>query len=59
MSQLLMEAKLKVMKTSEGNSTLTHKYIEVMVKENGRWLISDIRTYMLMEKSERHLKGCV
>jgi uncharacterized protein (TIGR02246 family) len=43
------EATLTVLKPFEGSRELTHRYTDVMVKEGGRWLISDTRAYGLME----------
>jgi uncharacterized protein (TIGR02246 family) len=47
------EATLTALKSFEGSRELTHRYTDVMVKEGDRWLISDTRTYGLMESSKK------
>ncbi|MBN2260672.1 MAG: nuclear transport factor 2 family protein [Clostridiales bacterium] len=44
------EVQLTTKKLEEGN-VLTHRYTDVMIKNGDRWLISDIRTYDLIEKN--------
>jgi uncharacterized protein (TIGR02246 family) len=43
------EATLTLLKPLEGNSKLTHRYTDVMIKNGNRWLISDTRAYVHME----------
>jgi uncharacterized protein (TIGR02246 family) len=42
------EATLTLLKPLEGNSKLTHRYTDVMIKKGNRWLISDTRAYGLI-----------
>ena len=45
------ETKLTMKKLEEGNM-LTHRYTDVMIKIGDRWLISDTRTYDLIENND-------
>ena len=50
------EAKLTMKKLEKGN-VLTHRYTDVMIKNGERWLISDTRTYDLIENKNTLIKN--
>ena len=50
------EAKLSVKKLEE-NNVLIHRYTDVMIKTGDRWLISDTRTYDLIENNNVIIKN--
>jgi uncharacterized protein (TIGR02246 family) len=47
------KATLIVLKSFEGSRKLTHRYTDVMIKEGDKWLISDTRTYGLIESPKK------
>ena len=50
------EAKLTIKKLEE-NNVLTHRYTDVMIKNGNKWLISDTRTYDLLENNNADRKN--
>ena len=50
------ETKLTIKKLEKGN-VLTHTYTDVMIKNGDRWLISDTRTYDLIENNNALIKN--
>ena len=50
------ETKLTIKKLEKGN-VLTHRYTDVMIKNGDRWLISDTRTYDLIENNNALIKN--
>ena len=50
------EAKLTIKKFEEDN-VLTHRYTDVMIKNGNKWLISDTRTYDLLENNNADRKN--
>ena len=50
------EAKLTIKKLEE-DYLLTHRYTDVMIKNGNKWLISDTRTYDLLENNNALIKN--
>jgi uncharacterized protein (TIGR02246 family) len=47
------EATLTGIKEIEGSTALTHRFTDVVVRENDRWLITDVRAYVFLPRPTR------